>query len=138
MLDIDHFKKVNDSLGHAMGDRVLRAIANILHTELRGTDFNARYGGEEFVIVFPETTAEEATAACDKLRTLIALHPWPRLSRNLSVTVSFGVSSLEHPEQTEAQLLASADRALYAAKKAGRNQVREALKGGDSRRASVS
>jgi len=137
MLDIDHFKTVNDSLGHAMGDQVLRAIANILLTELRGTDFNARYGGEEFVIVFPETTGPEATAACDKLRTLIALHPWSRLAKDLSVTVSFGVSSLEHSEQTEAQLLASADRALYAAKLAGRNQVREAPRGDIPNSASI-
>ncbi len=129
MLDIDHFKTVNDSLGHAMGDQVLRTIAKILYTELRGTDFNARYGGEEFVIVFPETTGSDAVAACDKLRTLIALHPWPRLSRDLAVTVSFGVSSLEHSDQTVAQLLASADRALYEAKKSGRNQVREAMLG---------
>lgn len=125
MLDIDHFKKVNDTLGHAMGDRVLCVLANILTTELRTTDFAARYGGEEFVIVFPETTAMDAAAACDKLRTLIALHPWPRLARHLNVTVSFGVAAMAHADQTMAQLLASADRALYQAKSSGRNRVCE-------------
>ncbi|MGA7966232.1 MAG: sensor domain-containing diguanylate cyclase [Gammaproteobacteria bacterium] len=123
MLDIDHFKLVNDSLGHAMGDQVLCTIAKTLTTELRNTDIVARYGGEEFVIVFPETTGSDSIATCEKLRTLIALYPWPRLARNLAVTVSFGVAALEHIEQTVPQILASADRALYQAKKSGRNQV---------------
>ncbi|MGH8126903.1 MAG: diguanylate cyclase [Gammaproteobacteria bacterium] len=123
MLDIDHFKLVNDNLGHAMGDQVLCVIAKMLTTELRSTDIVARYGGEEFVIVFPETSAADCIAACEKLRTLIALYPWPRLARNLSVTVSFGVAVLEHIEQTLPQMLASADRALYQAKAGGRNQV---------------
>ena len=123
MLDIDHFKMVNDNLGHAMGDQVLCTIAKTLTTELRNTDIVARYGGEEFVIVFPETTRSDSIAACEKLRTLIALYPWPRLARNLAVTVSFGVASLDHIEQTVPQILASADRALYQAKKSGRNQV---------------
>jgi diguanylate cyclase (GGDEF)-like protein len=126
MLDIDHFKKVNDTLGHAMGDQVLCVLAKILTTELRTTDFAARYGGEEFVIVFPETTIDDTVSACDKLRTLIALHPWPRLARNLTVTVSFGVATIVHPDQTMAQLLAAADRALYQAKSSGRNRVCEA------------
>lgn len=123
MLDIDDFKHVNDTLGHAMGDRVLRALAGILATELRSTDFLARYGGEEFVIVFPETSEVEATAACEKLRTLVALYPWTRIARELSLTVSFGVATVVHREQTLAQLLASADRALYRAKSGGRNRV---------------
>ncbi|HYW76382.1 MAG TPA: sensor domain-containing diguanylate cyclase [Gammaproteobacteria bacterium] len=126
MLDIDHFKAVNDNLGHAMGDRVLYTLANILVRELRTTDFAARYGGEEFIIVFPETVVKDAISACDKLRTLIALHPWPRLAENLNVTVSFGVASMAHPDQTTAQLLAGADRALYQAKSSGRNRVCEA------------
>ncbi len=126
MLDIDHFKAVNDNLGHAMGDRVLYTLANVLVRELRTTDFAARYGGEEFVIVFPETVARDAVSACDKLRTLIALHPWPRLAENLKLTVSFGVATMAHPDQTMAQLLAAADRALYQAKSSGRNRVCEA------------
>ena len=126
MLDIDHFKRVNDTLGHAMGDRVLSTLGNILATEVRSTDFAARYGGEEFVIVFPETTGMEASTVCEKLRELIASHPWPRLAPGLRVTVSFGVARMTHPEQTVAQILASADRALYRAKSAGRNQVCEA------------
>lgn len=126
MLDIDHFKAVNDNLGHAMGDRVLYTLANILVRELRTTDFAARYGGEEFVIVFPETVTRDAVSACDKLRTLIALHPWPRLAENLQLTVSFGVATMTHPDQTMAQLLAAADRALYQAKSSGRNRVCDA------------
>jgi diguanylate cyclase (GGDEF)-like protein len=123
MLDIDNFKLVNDTLGHAMGDRVLCTIAKMLTTELRSTDRAIRYGGEEFIIVFPETTNSDGLAACEKLRTLIALYPWSRLARNLSVTMSFGVASLEYIEQTVPQILASADRALYQAKKTGRNRV---------------
>jgi diguanylate cyclase (GGDEF)-like protein len=123
MLDIDHFKLVNDTLGHAMGDRVLCTLAKILTTELRSTDRAIRLGGEEFVIAFPETTNSDGITTCEKLRTLIALYPWSRLARNLSVTMSFGVASLEHIEQTVPQILASADRALYQAKKAGRNRV---------------
>lgn len=126
MLDIDEFKHVNDTLGHAMGDKVLCTLANILDTELRSTDFVARYGGEEFVIVFPETAARDAAAACEKLRTLIALHPWPRLAPGLEVTVSFGVAAMAHADQTPAQLVASADRALYQAKRSGSNRVCEA------------
>ena len=76
MLDIDHFKLVNDTLGHAMGDRVLCTIAKMLTTELRSIDRAARYGGEEFIIVFPETTNSDGIATCEKLRTLITLYPW--------------------------------------------------------------
>ena len=123
MLDIDRFKRVNDTLGHAMGDQVLCTIAKILTTELRSTDRAVRLGGEEFIIVFPETTNSDGIATCEKLRTLIALYPWSRLARNLSVTMSFGVASLEYIEQTVPQILASADRALYQAKKTGRNRV---------------
>jgi len=127
MCDIDHFKRVNDSLGHGLGDEVLRAIASILGTELRATDFVARYGGEEFVILFPETGVADALAACEKLRRLIADYAWERISPALAVTMSFGLAALADPRQTPAQLLASADRALYQAKRSGRNLVCEPI-----------
>lgn len=131
MCDLDHFKDVNDKLGHALGDEVLKTIANILRTELRATDFAARYGGEEFVIIFPETGRTDVLSACEKLRTLIEHHPWERLSPELAVTMSFGVARFSDARQTAAQMLASADRALYQAKRSGRNRVCESALAAD-------
>lgn len=127
MCDLDHFKNVNDKLGHALGDNVLRAVADIFRTELRATDLAARYGGEEFVILFPETGREDALNACEKLRTVMEHHSWERVAEGLRVTMSFGVATLNDYRQTAEQLLASADRALYRAKRCGRNRVSESL-----------
>jgi len=123
MCDLDHFKRVNDNLGHGLGDQVLQTIASILQTELRATDFAARYGGEEFVIIFPETSVPDAVSACEKLRALIEGYAWERVSPGLEVTMSFGLATLSDPHETAAQLLAGADRALYRAKRSGRNRV---------------
>lgn len=123
MGDLDEFKRINDNWGHALGDEVLKAIAEILRTGLRVTDLTARYGGEEFVILFPETTLEAARGVCEKLRGHIEHHPWERIAPNLAVTMSFGVAEIAPESASELQLLAAADRALYRAKREGRNCV---------------
>ncbi|MGH8273680.1 MAG: diguanylate cyclase [Gammaproteobacteria bacterium] len=122
--DIDHFKQINDRWGHALGDEVLKAIADILRVQLRATDFVARYGGEEFVILFPETPGKGALEVCEKLRSRIAAHHWNELAADLSVTMSFGISASADGGKNDTLLLAEADRALYLAKSEGRNRVR--------------
>jgi diguanylate cyclase (GGDEF)-like protein len=130
LLDIDHFKKVNDTLGHLAGDRVLLAIANTLPSELRRGDLVGRFGGEEFVVLLPDTDTEEAFSIAERVRLMIAdlvvslegLDEVP--IETTSVTVSIGVSTLDTEVHSDhADLLATADRALYRAKDQGRNQV---------------
>ncbi len=126
MLDIDHFKQVNDRYGHAAGDAVLKAIAAALQRTARETDIVARYGGEEFVVAMPALNARESLAAGERLRAAVAAiadAPCP-------VTASIGaVTSAEIPSGDMARLLErlldQADQALYAAKEGGRNQVRQ-------------
>lgn len=123
MADLDHFKRINDTLGHAAGDRVLHAIAEAFRQHLRATDSAGRYGGEEFVLVFPETSPEEAATACDNMRQRIAQHPWEDIAPGLEIRISFGVVGLTAGHEDPQTLLASADRALYHAKSEGRNRV---------------
>ncbi|ACG56899.1 diguanylate cyclase with PAS/PAC sensor [Hydrogenobaculum sp. Y04AAS1] len=119
MFDIDFFKHINDSFGHDVGDKVLKAIAKVVSENIRNTDIFARYGGEEFVIIAPETTKEDAKILAEKLRSLIRnLH----FEEGINVTCSFGVASLEKHD-TKETLLKRADEALYEAKKTGRNKV---------------
>jgi len=119
MFDIDFFKHINDSFGHDVGDKVLKAIAKVVSENIRNTDIFARYGGEEFVIIAPETTKEDAKILAEKLRSLIRnLH----FEEGINVTCSFGVASLEKPD-TKETLLKRADDALYEAKKTDRNKV---------------
>lgn len=117
--DVDHFKKINDGCGHAVGDRVLIELARLIRDNKRGADIFARWGGEEFVILAPETTAEEAACLADKLRLLIASH---RAEGMPPITLSFGVAEFGKGDDLES-LLAMADQALYHAKEAGRNRV---------------
>jgi diguanylate cyclase (GGDEF)-like protein len=120
--DIDHFKDVNDRWTHAVGDAVLKQVANVLAGEVRHTDLVARYGGEEFVLVLVETGAEAAANVCEKVRLAIASHDWSGIAPGLSVTVSIGWcadTSLPGPES----MLGAADAALYRAKAAGRNRT---------------
>ncbi|HEY4021684.1 MAG TPA: GGDEF domain-containing protein [Pseudonocardiaceae bacterium] len=130
LLDIDHFKKVNDTLGHLAGDRVLLAIANTLPGQLRRGDLVGRFGGEEFVVLLPDTDTEEAFSIAERVRMMIAdlvvslegLDEVP--VKKTSVTVSIGVSAYNiQVHNDHADLLATADRALYRAKDQGRNQV---------------
>ncbi|HET7306496.1 MAG TPA: sensor domain-containing diguanylate cyclase [Gammaproteobacteria bacterium] len=123
MGDLDGFKRINDLYGHALGDDVLDRVAGILRGGVRATDLVARYGGEEFVLLLPETDEDQAVQVCEKLRAAIAGAPWADIDPQLAVTMSFGVTELAGQSQTAAALLASADDALYVAKRAGRNRV---------------
>ncbi len=122
MLDIDHFKKVNDSHGHPMGDRVIKSLALFLKQRLRKTDYIGRYGGEEFAVVMPDTDINAAFKVLDEIRRRFSEIHYPAQPTDLFCTFSAGV--VELGQNDDASLLASqADDALYRAKKAGRNQV---------------
>jgi len=126
MLDIDHFKKVNDSHGHPMGDRVIKSLALFLKQRLRKTDFIGRYGGEEFAIVMPDTDIQSAHKVLEEIRLRFAEIHYPAQPSDLFCTFSAGVVSLG-PLDDSLSLASQADSALYRAKHAGRNQVHSAL-----------
>ena len=124
MIDVDHFKKVNDQYGHANGDQALRLIAEVFRENIRAFDSLARYGGEEFVVVMPGSNPDDATAAAERLRLAVesvVFEPVPGMRHNLSVSV--GVSCTSEEVSTPEQLLHTADLALYEAKRGGRNRV---------------
>ncbi|MBX6332806.1 MAG: diguanylate cyclase [Gemmatimonadaceae bacterium] len=126
MIDLDHFKAVNDSYGHVVGDEVLRGVSRILQREARAVDVVARFGGEEFVVVLPETGEEGAMALAERIRSRVA--ETPPLSGGeygwLRVTVSIGVATIPSPRVNSPEdLIALADEALYRAKAQGRNRV---------------
>ncbi len=122
LLDIDHFKQVNDLHGHGAGDETLRAFARRVRAELRARDTCARYGGEEFVLVMPDTPLAEAVRLAERLRQAVASAPLLDAPR-VAATVSIGAAQHAPGEDADA-LLARADRAVYAAKRGGRDQVR--------------
>ena len=122
LADIDHFKTINDTYSHAMGDEVLRRIGEILGTKVRSSDLVARYGGEEFVIAFPEIDLRQAHETCEALRKRIETYPWHELHPDLKVTISMGLSSDVRVTDIHA-MLEAADALLYRAKHGGRNQV---------------
>ncbi len=126
MVDIDFFKKINDTYGHQVGDEVLRAVAGALRDNVRDRDLAARYGGEEFTVVLPDTGLAGALVQARRLRAIIEATPVPQPGGpDLSVTASIGVATLDPKAHTMvAQLLQDADAALYAAKRDGRNTVR--------------
>ncbi len=125
MLDIDNFKKINDTFGHPVGDEILKGLVQELMDHARETDVVARYGGEEFAIIFPDTPARSARDAANRLRELVERRVFslPQLGRTLHITVSIGVASYPRDGITPADLIARADAALYFAKKNGKNQV---------------
>jgi len=121
--DIDHFKTINDTFGHATGDDVLRNVARVLGDEVRDADRVARYGGEEFVIILSGCAESEAIRVARRLRYAIERHDWvPYLGPSFGVTASFGVAAIRRDEEI-ASWLHRADQAMYAAKQAGRNRV---------------
>lgn len=123
IFDIDHFKGVNDTYGHAIGDKVLAGIAHVCRNLMRTTDLLARFGGEEFCFLFPETTAAKALLLAERLRVVISAMEFEAESQNFRVTVSIGISEcLGHKDSLE-NLLARSDEALYQAKNTGRNRV---------------
>ncbi|TDC26777.1 sensor domain-containing diguanylate cyclase, partial [Kribbella albertanoniae] len=135
LIDIDHFKQVNDRHGHLVGDEALRAVATILRSAIRAKDVIGRFGGEEFVIALPDTGIDEATVTADRLRNAVAGSPLAAMCAGVlddpdldpdtfHLTVSIGVSVYPADGITVHDLLLQADRAMYAAKAAGRNRVR--------------
>ncbi|HUF72881.1 MAG TPA: DUF484 family protein [Gammaproteobacteria bacterium] len=131
MLDVDHFKRINDDHGHAAGDIVLREIAERIGAEVRGCDVSARYGGEEFIVLLPRTQLNTGSLLAERIRAAVSAKAFGIgvLDEPLAVTVSIGLAqfrphgSHEHSESLAQRLVAQADRALYDAKAAGRNAV---------------
>ncbi|MGG2398501.1 GGDEF domain-containing protein [Pseudomonas sp. SH1-B] len=125
VLDIDHFKRINDGYGHLAGDRVLKIIAGELHKRLRKTDFIARFGGEEFVLLIPATPLEGGVQLLETLRTAIEACPFHFKGEPVTITCSAGIAEFRDGEATEVTF-ERADQALYRAKGAGRNRVAQA------------
>ncbi|MEA2600196.1 MAG: hypothetical protein QOF89_1188 [Acidobacteriota bacterium] len=125
MIDIDHFKKFNDTYGHAGGDEALRAVSKTLRESCRATDVVARYGGEEFALVLPGVMSGRATDLLERIRRVLAVKPihLPNRSKPASVTVSIGVALWPDDGQNAAELLQCADQRLYQAKSEGRDRV---------------
>ncbi|HWS35775.1 MAG TPA: diguanylate cyclase, partial [Actinoplanes sp.] len=121
LVDLDHFKRVNDRCSHEAGDRVLVVVADLLTQAARAGGFAARLGGEEFLLVLTGAGIAEAAPALDRFRLSVQDHQWTPLTGNLPVTVSVGAVQ-PGPDDTQASVLAAADRLLYAAKNAGRNR----------------
>ncbi len=123
MLDIDYFKRVNDTYGHQCGDFILQQIATTIEQNLRSHDIFARYGGEEFCCLLPETSIEQAANLAERFRQKISQNPYCYQDTRVDVTISLGVSTLNEETTTADMLLKKADMGLYAAKNAGRNCV---------------
>ncbi len=124
LADIDHFKRVNDTLGHAAGDEVLKEVARRLKADLRPYDVVGRYGGEEFLVILPGCNVTNGCRRADDIRKLVAAKPISTPAGDTAVTVSLGVTSTGHARYcTPAEFLQEADTSLYAAKKNGRNRV---------------
>ena len=122
MIDIDFFKKVNDTYGHASGDSVLRTVASIIKEHLRESDIPSRYGGEEFAVLLPFTRIDEAKIVGERLRKAVEETPVPIDKKNINVTISMGLAEFT-PDESGDELFKRADKALYEAKESGRNRV---------------
>jgi len=123
MLDIDHFKMVNDHYGHLTGDEVLAKIATLIRRNVRDTDIVGRYGGEEFIIILPKTNLSSAWVVAERLRSIIEKSEMKDSAGNIfTITVSQGLAGWERDEDTTS-LISRADEALYRAKEKGRNRV---------------
>jgi diguanylate cyclase (GGDEF)-like protein len=125
LFDIDNFKNYNDTNGHLAGDKLLQELAGLVNSAVRKDDIFGRFGGEEFLLILPHTNAGQAGAAAEKIRTLLASHPFPFRERQPlgCISVSGGVAEYPHHGLDAAGLLHAADEALYEAKRAGRNKV---------------
>ncbi|HMP60762.1 MAG TPA: diguanylate cyclase [Gemmatales bacterium] len=130
LVDLDHFKRINDTYGHLAGDRALQAVAHLIRSALRDTDLIGRFGGEEFLLILTNTDLPGAAVFCHRLCERIQHHPICVGETMLSMTASFGIAALSDHHKTATELLRIADKNLYRAKEAGRNRVVAGL--GDS------
>ncbi|MDP2760544.1 MAG: GGDEF domain-containing protein [Sideroxyarcus sp.] len=122
VIDIDHFKRVNDSYGHLVGDAALKSLANIMQINLRPHDLLVRYGGEEFAILLPDTALDEAKSIAERLRVMVAANEIESDGLMFKITISIGIASIAGKGSLE-EFFGAADRALYRAKEIGRNCV---------------
>jgi diguanylate cyclase (GGDEF)-like protein len=128
MIDVDHFKAVNDTYGHAAGDAVLKQVAMMIKKEIREYDIASRYGGEEFNVIFPNTSTDEALIIADRLREEISknrvnIEEWAPEQKEITVTISIGISAWNKDKPQPELMYQDADKALYEAKRSGRNKV---------------
>ena len=123
MLDIDHFKRINDNYGHSVGDRVIQMLGLLIKKATRSTDILGRYGGEEFAVVLPNTETKEAAIVAERLRRVVEKSTVKYEDQFVQFTISIGISQLKPVYQNAGQWLESADQALYKAKEAGRNRL---------------
>jgi diguanylate cyclase (GGDEF)-like protein len=126
MVDIDHFKKVNDTFGHMVGDQLLQLVTQAACAELRSSDLIGRYGGEEFVLILPMTNAQQAHSLAERIRLRVEALRQATTKGDASVTLSIGIVEIVHGAQTAQSiedLIRHADQAMYAAKQAGRNRT---------------
>ena len=124
MLDIDHFKKVNDVYGHKTGDMVLKEFAQLVKKHLRKSDVFARYGGEEFIVLLPQTSLDGAVVEAERIRKCVKDHKLKSLKNKAQLTVSIGIATYPDPRiKTHDDLIACSDDALFTAKQRGRDQI---------------
>lgn len=123
MLDIDHFKRINDTYGHAVGDQAIKALAGVIKTHVRNADIAGRYGGEEFGVVLLDTAVEGARLLAERLREAVEAMRLDVLGTPVAFTISIGITDLSVPLGNHEQMIQQADRALYESKHGGRNRV---------------
>jgi diguanylate cyclase (GGDEF)-like protein len=126
MIDIDHFKRVNDTHGHPQGDEVLRRLAAVFRETIRDCDYVARYGGEEFIVLLTEIEPHTSMVAAERIRRRSAQESILSGDASINVTVSIGAAFFPGDGDTPQKLIQAADRALYDAKETGRNQIKKA------------
>ncbi len=123
MVDADHFKNVNDTYGHLVGDKALVHIASVLKAGLRECDILVRYGGEEFLVLLPDTSSSRAALPLDRLRGRLAGQKFLNRNAEISLSISIGIATLSTLDKNPMDVIERADKALYAAKRSGRNRV---------------
>lgn len=128
IIDLDHFKNINDTYGHQVGDEALRVVSKVVNSHIRRDDISARYGGEEIAVILPKTSNEDAIVLAERIRKAIEEQGIEyEADKTLYITASIGIATLDAKNTTDNELIQSADAALYAAKRDGRNRVRNAL-----------
>jgi diguanylate cyclase (GGDEF)-like protein len=124
LIDLDHFKSINDNYGHMVGDHVLKEFARLSVGALRASDTLGRWGGEEFLLILPDTDLDSAVATIHRMRSATAAMQLPDIARGLQVSFSAGLATRDQAAQSLDEVIAAADVALYEAKNGGRNRVR--------------